>query len=552
MGMGYETLKRRMKAMNSTKVEFQLYRKIFDHIKSPVIISSPKDLIDCNRAFLDLLKIPASDEAQQYEALRELVRESLQEAGGTQYKSLQDMEGNTLLLELSLSSLSVDEGIHLLEFKVVDDQSLYDEITFVSAHNRELFNNSPDAIVILDSDSKVVDMNDAFVRIFGYSRFEAVGRYIDQLVVPHAERERAQALFQRVLNQERVEVTIQRQTKDQRILDVHVIAYPVLIDKRITGNYVIYRDVTQIQRNEKLLQEKESFLEQLFNRSLFPTAILDENEMVLDTNAKFEELFGYSKKEAAGQHINDLVVPKGYHHEADRFKSVIMENRTMMAKTKRRHKDGSMINVEAVGSPVIIDGKVQGFFAMYRDIRVEEQAMQDLKVLLNTDPLTGLYNRKFMYELINRCLEDKAYPFTLVYTDLDKFKLVNDTYGHETGDHLLKEVARRLQEVLGETGYVARIGGDEYLSLIKTPSPEEVIQLTDQLQQSLSKTCDINGYRLKTIASVGLAHYPHDGENADDLISAADIRMYNEKKKRRILQNPLRNDPDIQQYIEIS
>lgn len=531
-------------------MELQLYRTIFDHIKSPVIISSPKELMDCNRAFLDLLKIPTPHEAQKYEALRQLVRETLQEAGCTQYKSLQDMGGNTLLLEISLSALSTEEGIHLLEFKVVNDQSLYDEITFVSAYNRELFNNSPDAIVILDSAGKVVDMNDAFTGIFGYSRLETVGRNIDQLVVPPDQQETAQALFKRVLNQERVEVNIKRQTKDKRLLDVHVIAYPVLIDQRTTGNYVIYRDITQMQRNEKLLHEKESFLEQLFNRSLFPTAILNENEIVLDINEKFEELFGYMKSEALGQHINDLVVPQAYHQEAMRFKSVVLDNRTMMSKTQRRHKDGTLINVEAVGSPVIIDGKVQGFFAMYRDIRVEEKAMQDLKVLLNTDPLTGLYNRKFMYELIHQHLEEKTAPFSLVYADLDKFKQVNDTYGHETGDHLLKEVARRLQAVLGDSAYVARIGGDEFLSLITSVSPEEAAQLTEQLPQSLSQISDINGHRLKTIASVGLAHYPQDGDNADNLISAADSRMYDEKKKRRILQNPHRNDPDLQQYID--
>lgn len=531
-------------------MELALYRKIFDHIKSPVIITSPKELIDCNRAFLDLMKMSDPSEAQQYEALRQLVQDSQQETASTQIRSLQDMTGNTLLLELSVSSLSEEDNIHLLEFKAVDDRSLYDEITFISAHNRELFNNSPDAIVVLDSDGKVVDINDAFVRIFGFSRLETIGRYIDNLVVPPEQQEQAKALFQRVLNQERVEVTIQRQTKDKRLLDMHVIAYPVLIDKRITGNYLIYRDVTQAQKNVKLLNEKEEFLDQLFNRSLFPIAILDEDEMVLDINAKFEELFGYTRIEATGKNINDLVVPREFLKEATNFKSVIMESRTMMAKTKRRHKDGSLIDVEAVGSPVIIDGRVQGFFAMYRDIRVEEQALRNMKVLLNTDPLTGLYSRKYIYDLINELLKTKHKPFTLVYADLDQFKQVNDAYGHETGDHLLMAVARRLQTVLGEEAYVARIGGDEFLALIHTPSPLDEEHLMDRLHQTLSKPCDIGGHQLKTIASVGIAHYSIDGDNADELISAADSRMYEEKKMRRILRNPDRVDPVIPEILK--
>ena len=174
----------------------------------------------------------------------------------------------------------------LIEFKSIDDQSLYDEITFVSAHNRELFNNSPDAIAILDSIGKVVDTNNTFSQLFGYTRIESIGRDIDSLVVPANHREEAKALTQRVLDQERVEITVQRQTKDHKIIDVHVIAYPVIIDKRTNGNYVIYQDVTQARQTEKLLHEKEEFLEQLFNRSLFPTAILDENEIILDVRSE--------------------------------------------------------------------------------------------------------------------------------------------------------------------------------------------------------------------------------------------------------------------------
>jgi Amt family ammonium transporter len=528
-------------------MELQLYQKIFDHIKSPVIISYPESLIECNRAFLGLLKANTSNEVQQYSPLRKIVEEILVEGISTQYKSIEDLKGNTQFLEVSLSTLSEIDDIHLLEFKAVDDQSLYEEITFISAHNRELFNNSPDAIVILDSNGNVVDMNEAFIWLFGYTRLETIGRNIDTLVVPELQQQQAKELFQRVLGQERVEVTLQRQTKDRRILDVHVVAYPVIIDKRISGNYIIYQDITQVKKTEKLLHEKEEFLQQLFNRSLFPTVILDEEETVLDTNSKFEELFGYTRDESVGKHINTLVLPEGFESEAHKFKTVILENRTMMAKTKRKHKDGSLMDVEAVGSPVLIGGKVHGFFAMYRDIRVEEESLKDLTVLLNTDPLTGLYSRKFIYDLIEQRLaaskENQEGTFALIYIDLDQFKQVNDTYGHETGDHLLIAVAKRLQQPFNSKTFVSRIGGDEFLILVDDISSHEMEKLMDELKNILSEPCTINGNLLSTVASLGLSYYPDHGKTTDELISVADAHMYDEKKYKQIQRNPVRIDP---------
>ena len=527
-------------------MDLHLYRKIFDHIMSPVIISYSKKLIECNRSFMALLKLDGLEDIQNNAMLEALVSEILKEGTDHQFKSILDFQGNTLLLEVALSTLSESEDIHLMEFKVVEDQSLYEEITFISGHDRELFNNAPDAIVILDGDGKIVDVNEAFVTLFGYTRLETIGRQIDPLLVADSQVQEAKALFNRVLNQERVEVNLKRHTKDRRLLDVHVIAYPVIIDKRITGNYVIYQDITEAKKTEKLLHEKEEFLEQLFNRSLFPTAILDDQEVVLDINAKFEELFGYSKSECIGKHINDLVISEGYENEANQFKKVILENRTMMAKTKRRHKDGSLLDVETVGSPVVIGGKVKGFFAMYRDIRIEEEALKNFKMLINTDPLTRLYNRKFIYEAIEeRLAQNEAgalefNKFALIYVDLDQFKVVNDTFGHETGDLLLVAVADRFKQTVADKAHIARIGGDEFLFLVDQASRLEMETIRDQLRNVLSDPCEISGHYFSTVASLGISFYPDHGTTTDELISAADQSMYREKNRKKALDQSIK------------
>jgi len=288
---------------------------------------------------------------------------------------------------------------------------------------------------------------------------------------------------------------------------------------------------------------KEVFLEQLFQRSLFATAILNKQEVILDINLQFTKLFGYTRDEAIGYFINDLIVADTYELEAANYKSVIFKKDTMRDKTKRTHKSGALLDVEAVGSPVIIDGEVQGLFAMYRDIRVEEEALREMGRLLHVDPLTNLYNRKYIYDRIHDLIQRNEKHFMLLYMDLDQFKEINDTYGHEAGDEVLKETARRLEASIGECGEASRIGGDEFLLLM-----EEEINCTNQaLETTIREAIDVP-YRLGTmkldiIASIGTAIFPEDGRDGDNLISAADKKMYEEKKQRRIRRNPVRQEP---------
>lgn len=288
---------------------------------------------------------------------------------------------------------------------------------------------------------------------------------------------------------------------------------------------------------------KEVFLEQLFQRSLFATAILNRQEVVLDINIRFTELFGYTREEAIGAYINDLIVPSRYELEADRFKAVVLNHHTMRDKTMRRHKDGRLLEVEAVGSPVIIDGESYGLFAMYRDIRVEEEALRKMNRLLNTDTLTGLFNRKYIYDRIHHLSNQSHHRFIIYYLDLDQFKEVNDLHGHEAGDYVLQEVANRLLSVLKDCGEAARVGGDEFLLLATDSLHCSWDELEKNIRKSLQPSYCWKGQALTVPASLGIAVFPKDGKDGDDLISVADKRMYEEKKQRRIRRIPLRQDP---------
>src|SRR5690606_26599534 len=132
---------------------------------------------------------------------------------------------------------------------------------------------------------------------------------------------------------------------------------------------------------------------------------------------------------------------------------------------------------------------------------------------------------------------------TILYFDLDQFKKVNDELGHEVGDRLLVSVAKRLNSEIGNNIEVARIGGDEFLVVTDETNVGQIDSLINKIMKSIEKTFIINCNEINISVSIGYARYPNDGITRDKLISKADFRMYEVKKKNRILRNPVRIDP---------
>jgi diguanylate cyclase (GGDEF)-like protein/PAS domain S-box-containing protein len=656
----------------------RMYKTIFDHIKSPVAIVGRSGALDTNRAVLELFGLEDKDELLDNPHFKDIVARIAAE-GRSSWEKLVDSQGKELRVEVSVSPVDPENGIQLLEFKVFDDAALYEEMSMQAAYARELFDNSPDPTVIVDNHGRVIDANQSFEAVFGFARFESVGKNIDELVVPLEYREEAKELFRRVLGQEKMETYVRRMTKDGSLLDIYAIAYPVVIDRKITGNYVIYKDVSKEKQTEQLLHEKEQFFEQLFNRSLFPIAILDNEERVLDANPQFEKLFGYSRPEMIGTCINDLVVPEGYDSEAGRFKDTILDKNSMAARTKRRKRSGELIDVEAVGNPVVIDGKVAGMFAMYRDIQVETQALEELQLerayfrqlfdntpnpivimdrsdhiinangpfeamfgysleeirgqelneliipeehraeakdfsnrvidhgkpvlaevqrvsrdgslreleliafpivlgenrlgayviyqdiadrkkkereilaLMNTDPLTGLYNRHYAYGRMEERLSTAGSGqehLSVIYMDLDRFKEINDSLGHQAGDEVLRIFATRMQSRFGQTLELCRVGGDEFLALLGGTAEDREETCSEAIRDLFKEPFIIDGQAVLTSPSIGWARFPEDGSSTDQLISKADTRMYADKKLRRIALNPLRTQIPVEKLME--
>ena len=177
-----------------------------------------------------------------------------------------------------------------------------------------------------------------------------------------------------------------------------------------------------------------------------------------------------------------------------------------------------------------------------RSVTAEVAALLQLRVRANTDELTGALNRNALNESIDATLEkarNAGTPFALVFVDLNDFKEVNDSYGHDMGDLALRKAADRLRAILGESQFLARVGGDEFVILDRSQNADRSFQsLVARIQDAFASPFDlVSGISVSMGASCGVAAYPHDGTTRLELLAVADRQMYAVKRKRMHRRN---------------
>lgn len=190
-------------------------------------------------------------------------------------------------------------------------------------------------------------------------------------------------------------------------------------------------------------------------------------------------------------------------------------------------------------------GEVIGLLGITREINELKQVEQDLQYLATHDALTSLANRFLLFDSIEQALRRAKRNKTIVailYLDLDGFKSINDSFGHETGDKVLKEIAERMISNVRETDRTARLGGDEFAVLVEDiHEPAEAMETAERIRAAIAKPFDFLPDKARVTASIGVCLYPDHGISAATLLSSADHAMYDAKKKKNsisLFRNP--------------
>jgi len=266
--------------------------------------------------------------------------------------------------------------------------------------------------------------------------------------------------------------------------------------------------------------------------------ITDVHNNIMTVNPAFTRLTGYAAEEAAGRNPRFLSAGRTTPEEYARMWEGIGEGGFWQGEIWDRRKDGG-IYPKWISISVIRDeeGKILYHIAHFTDVSAERATEERLHHIAHHDVLTGLLNRLSLKGRMDQALATARRDgsrVAVMFIDLDRFKVINDTLGHHIGDELLIEVAKRLRESVRDSDVVARLGGDEFVIMLSgVDHTSSVAMVAEKLVSSIGLSCQIDGYDLYTSPSIGIAIFPTDGLDGETLMKNADAAMYHAKAAGR-------------------
>jgi len=283
------------------------------------------------------------------------------------------------------------------------------------------------------------------------------------------------------------------------------------------------------ERTREILEQKQ-FYEALMLNSPIAIVTLDNQHKIQACNPAFEKLYGYAQQDILNQELDHLITDDTTRQEASLLTRRVISGEMIYRTTRRRRRDGSLVDVEISGVPVLVNGQQIGVLALYKDISEQVRTEGYLKFLATHDPLTVLPNRALFYEHLNRAIATAKRNKTrlaVYFLDLDGFKTVNDMFGHNKGDELLQEIASRFRRTLRGSDLAARLGGDEFAFVCQgITKPDDAGVIARKILNVFSSPFTILEKAIPIFGSLGISLFPDDGEDARTLLSCADQAMY--------------------------
>ncbi|RYY74924.1 MAG: GGDEF domain-containing response regulator [Gammaproteobacteria bacterium] len=244
---------------------------------------------------------------------------------------------------------------------------------------------------------------------------------------------------------------------------------------------------------------------------------------------EFNRLKGYQK--GAADYLFAPIIPKVVQAKVAVFVELNQKNLELERKTRELEAINGDLRIRRLQDLESVNA------ALKTEVQERKLAEERATELATRDTLTGLFNRRSLLERLKHSIihaNRRKEGLALMFLDLDKFKEINDTYGHEVGDELLKQVAEHLTSVVRESDMVARLGGDEFVILLEGfPDTSDVVKIAKKIVQTNSEPHLVGSQQFKSSATIGISFYPQDGNTAEDLLKNADLAMYHAKQKER-------------------
>ncbi len=407
-----------------------------------------------------------------------------------------------------------------------------DKLHDSEARFRTLAEKSPDAILVHRA-TQILYVNPAAVRLFGANGPEQLlGTFTTARIHPdymQQQMTRLDAIVERQPVEPMAESRFLRM--DGSAFDVEVQGTAIEFGGQ-DAIHVSVRDITHRKHTEQQLLLAAS----VFSHACEGILITDANATIIDVNDAFTQITGYERCDALG--LNPRFLRSGRHNRAffdDMWKS-LTEQGSWTGEVWNRRKSGQVyVQMQHISAVRDAQGKVVQFVAFFSDITAKKEHEAKLEKLAHFDSMTGLPNRVLKDDRLQQAMaqaQRRGHRLALAYVDLDGFKAINDSYGHDAGDHLLITLARRMRLALREVDTLARIGGDEFAAIIvDLENDSDCEPLLQRLLDAARQPVPFGNTVLQVSASMGVTFYPQvKAMAADQLLHQADAAMYQAKK----------------------
>ena len=402
---------------------------------------------------------------------------------------------------------------------------------------RQITDAMQDVVALTDPQGYLRYVTPSVQRLLGYAPEQMLGRLAFDYLAPE-DREKAMHLAEQSLQGSG---SYQLEGR-YRHADGHYIWIDTLVNfifdgqGNPTGSVVSGRDISERRRAEEALREREYRLRQITNSIRDVVLLLDPWAKVQYVTPSVKQVLGYRPEELVGRRASILLDKAQWPAVRRQGLQAIRAKQVYTTECECRHRDGHAVWIESLVNFVWDEaGALQGIVVGMRDISERKQQQAYVEYMAYHDELTKLPNRRALRrtaeELLSRASQ-REIPVSLLYLDLDNFKAVNDTLGHDVGDELLVEVSQLLSKQLRSEDMLARLGGDEFACILFNTDAEQARQVAFRMSRAIRSTLGSSNpaHKLPSLGvSVGIASFPRDGRTFVELLKVADIAMYQAK-----------------------